>query len=284
MFGFDVGGINHLVETVEDWLLAYGVLIGRPMGLLAISPVFSRLENVASGMVRGAVINALILPLWGKMASTIHPDALGVLNILVLMTKEVMVGMLIGIPLGVPFWALEVAGDIMDQQRGQQQARLASPGGGDEISVVGTVLVMIGIAIYVVSGGLIQITDVLYTSWSVWNPLDMLPLPDARAPVLALELLDMTFRRGFELALPAVFAMMLSDAAMLIITRIASQMHLDDVMSAARNLVFIIFLPLYGSYLVYYNAQDQAAMRNVLTLVVPVLQPSQHGKLPPPGS
>lgn len=280
--GFDVAGVNSIVETMENWLLAYGVLIGRPLGLLAISPVFTRIEIANTGIVRGAIISALILPLWSRMESTIDPEALGTLNVIVLMMKEVIVGVLLGLPLGVPFWALDIAGDIMDQQRGQQQNRLTAAGGGDDMSVTGTVLMLAGIAIYVVSGGLMAITQALYTSWNVWRPLDMLPMPDGRAPLLGLELLDMVFRRGFELALPVVIAMMLADAAMLIITRIASQLHLDDVMSAARNLVFAIFLPLYAGYLIYYDRQDQAVMQNVLGLVLPVLHPSAHGTLPPP--
>lgn len=273
-----LGTVTDVLQTAEVWVLAYGLLLARPIMIFTVSPIFQRAD--IGNLLRGAIVTAMILPMLVPFAAEFRLHEPNIFEMLLLTVKEALAGAIIGLPLGVPFWSLMVAGDIMDQQRGQSQNRLANPGSGDDVSVSGTLLLMSGIAVFAASGGFQVITDTLYNSWSIWRPLDMLPNPDARSPILILTVMETMFRRGLELALPAVMAMLLSDAAMLIIARIAPQLHLDDVMSAARNLVFTIFLPLYAGYLIYYDEQDQAVLSHVMSFLTPVLHTSIHGTLP----
>jgi type III secretion protein T len=196
---------------------------------------------------------------------------------MVLAAKESLIGVGLGIALSMPFWSVMIAGGLMDQQRGQSNLMLEQPGGGEQISATATILLIAAIVVYATSGGLESFVSTLYDSWTVWRPMDVVPVADRSAPILILELADAVMRRGFELALPAIFAMLLGDAAMLIIVRIAPQIHLDNVMSALRNLVFAIFLPLYLGYLVYYNHQDQIVTAKAIEILKPILHPTHEG-------
>ena len=265
----DVNSAFAALQIAQSWLLAGAVLLARPMGLLVINPVFTRAEF--SGFMRGVVTAGLVLPILPSFAASFHPDQITVVNGLLLVLKEGAIGVLLGLPVSLSFWTLITAGEIVDLQRGETQGRLPEPGGGEDVSITGTLFLFSGITVFVLSGGLEALVDVLYRSWSIWRPLEMLPLPDQRTPRLVLGLLDTVLRHGLELALPIVIAMLLAEAAMLIVIRMAPQVHLDDVATAARNLVFFIFLPLYIGYLMFYVRQDQAALYHVLDFIRPAL-------------
>ena len=99
------------------------------------------------------------------------------------------------------------------------------------------------------------------------------PSADPRTPALLLELLDRVTRQGLLLATPAVIAMLLTDASLLIVARLAPQLRIDDLALSARNIVFIIFMPLYAAFLLGYMGRDQAVLSGALDLLRAALGP-----------
>lgn len=275
---FSMKGLNlllHYRDQAGVWIMAYALLSARPAAIIMVMPVFARLQ--LTGMLLGGVTMALICPFWMPFANALMEHPMPLTYIMVIAAKESIIGIGLGVALSMPFWSMMIAGGLMDQQRGQTNLMLDQPGGGEQISATATILLIAAIVTYATSGGLESFVSTLYDSWTVWRPLDLVPSLDRSAPVLILELADAIMRRGFELALPAIFAMLLGDAAMLIIVRIAPQIHLDNVMSALRNLVFAVFLPLYLAYLIYYNHQDQIATAKAIGILKPILHPTSMG-------
>jgi type III secretion protein T len=194
-------------------------------------------------------------------------DSLGPIALVLLALKETTIGAILGLVLGAPFWALDVAGDLLDAQRGATQGRLNDPAGFSDISISGTMLIMIGIALFVITGGLETLSGLLYDSWILWQPLGALPRLDDRAPLLLLGGLDRITRQGLLIASPAMFAMLLGDAAMLVFTRIAPQMHVDALALPLRNIVFLIFMLLYTLFLLAYIREDLASLLHLFDLI-----------------
>ncbi len=253
------------LETVWHWLVAYGIALARPMGMLAVSPVFTRVQ--LTGVIRGAVASALALPLVPALAGTLANDGLPAITLLLLTLKETVVGATLGLLLAAPFWALEIAGDVLDAQRGATQGRLNDPAGFQDVSITGTMLVMAGIALFVMTGGLETLTGLLYDSWSLWRPLGALPQLNDRTPLMLLGLVDQVTRQGLLMALPAVFCMLLADAALMVLARIVPQLRVDDLALSLRNIVFVLFMPLYVIFLVTYIRQDLAGMPHLLDVL-----------------
>ena len=265
------GGASALFEHVWHWLLAYGVALARPFAMLSLNPVFTRAQ--ITGLLRGAVASALALPLVPQLAATLSPGSYGAIGLLLLTAKEAVIGAALGLLLGAPFWALDVAGDVLDAQRGATQGRLNDPAGFEDVSISGTMLMVTGIALFVMTGGLETLADLLYGSWTVWRPLSAWPSPDRRTPLLLLGLLDRVTRQGLLLAVPVVIAMLLADVSLLVVARLAPQLRIDDLALSARNIVFVVFMPLYAVFLLAYMRQDQAALPSVLDLLRTSLPP-----------
>ncbi len=268
--------LQPVMEVTSRWLIAYAILLARPMAILSINPIFTRVE--LSNLLKGVIATGLIFPMWPVVVDMLQHNNPGTIALVLLMIKESLIGAAIGLPLGLPFWALLAVGDIVDQQRGATQGRLNDPAGFGDMSVTGTLLLLCGIMILISGGRLDVIADTLYSSWAVWRPLEMLPLPSQQAGVLALHLLDQLEAMALSLAMPLVLVMLLSDAAMLLIARIAPQLRIDDLSLAVRNLVFFIFMPLYAGFLLLYGARNEAHIDQSLHVLAPVLAPSATGQ------
>ena len=260
-----MGALSNLNDELWHWLLAFGIALGRPMGLLFLNPVFNRVP--LTGVIRGAAASALALPITPVIAAALPHDGLGPIVLLLLMLKEATIGATLGLVLGAPFWALNVAGDVMDAQRGATQGRLNDPAGFSDVSISGTMLSMIGIVLFVMTGGLETLIGLLYDSWSFWQPLGALPRLDDRTPLLLLGLLDRVTRQGLLIASPVVFAMLLGDATILVLTRIGPQMHIDTVALPLRNIVFLVFMLLYTLLLLAYIREDLAGLPHLFDLI-----------------
>ena len=145
--------------------------------------------------------------------------------------------------------------------------RLNDPAGFADVSISGTMLVIAGIGLFVITGGLETLSGMLYDSWSLWQPLGTLPQLNDRTPLLLLGLLDKVTRQGLLIASPAVFAMLLADAALLVVTRIAPQMRINDLALSLRNIVFLIFMLLYALFLLTYIREDLAGLPRLFELI-----------------
>jgi type III secretory pathway component EscT len=60
---------------------------------------------------------------------------------------------------------------------------------------------------------------------------------------------------------------LLADAALMVLARIVAGMRIDDLALSVRNIVFLIFMPLYVLFLLTYQRQDFAGMPHLFELL-----------------
>jgi type III secretion protein T len=250
---------------VQNGIIAYGLLLARPVAMLTFTPAFTRIQFTA--LLRSAIASALVLPMVPTVFAALQRQGWSALGLMVLIGKEALIGFALGLVLGAPFWALDIAGDFLDAQRGATQGRLNDPAGFADVSITGTLLVMTAVALFVATGGLETLTDLLYRSWVIWKPLGPFPQFDSRTPDLLLGFLDRITRQGLMVALPLIIVMLLAEAGLLIVARIAPQMRVDDLAFAVRNVVFVSFLPIYAVFLIGYIRQDFGTLPGLVDLL-----------------
>lgn len=107
---------SDAIHTVYQFLFALTLGAARIYPCLILMPVFS--FNILKGMVRTGVVLALsLMPAIGLQAQLAvqmpdWPQLIG------LILKEVTIGILLGLLLGMPFWLFQSAGALFDNQRG----------------------------------------------------------------------------------------------------------------------------------------------------------------------
>lgn len=241
---------TQLLQALATPLVALGLAAARIYGVLLIMPVFTRTGITA--LLRGAVALALALPLVPVLMPLLEPAAPRGGALILLLAKEALIGVVIGIVLSVPFWAAEAAGEFIDQQRGSEAATIPDPSHTAEAGITGTLFVLTLTAIFFASGAMGLLLETIYESWRIWPPLDPLPTFSADAGLRALAILDRVMLLGLVLAGPVLIALLLAEFALALIGRFAPALNVFDLAMSVKGIVFVVGLPVYAIFLAGY--------------------------------
>jgi type III secretion protein T len=163
-----------------------------------------------------------------------------------------IIGVAIGLVLGVPVWAAEAAGDMVDLQRGSTAASLFDISETEEEGITGTLLGLIMVALFFGSGGLRLTLRTVYESYGIWPAGNVFPTLSPAAGEFFVALLDRVVALGLMLVIPIVVFMLLSDLLLGLVSRTAPQFNIFALSLSMKNLVFAILLVLYGAFLIRY--------------------------------
>jgi type III secretion protein T len=235
------------------YLIAGAFALARVSGMMLVTPVFTRFG--LGGMVQNAVGLALCLPLFPMLfeAQKTMPDSWVMLALL--LGKETVVGMLIGFVAGVPFWAAQAAGALLDTQRGAAMATMADAS-GELANITGTLLTFVMLMLFLTNGGMLFLMGAFYDSYSVWPVNQLTPLFSTDAADHLLRMLDKIYSMGVLMVVPIVLALLMSDVLLGLVSRAAPQLHIFDLSLNVKSLAFAGLLVLYWSFIVKYMEFD----------------------------
>src|SRR5215468_5332631 len=181
----DFTAIGDPFRPLEPYLLASAFALARMLAMMTVFPVFDRLG--VTGIVRNGIALALSVPIIPLIADHLGREQLSLGLMAALLLKEATVGLLVGVVLGVPLFAAEVAGDVVDLQRGSSSASLVDPIGSIQANISGTLLALIIIALYFGSGCFDLTMQAIYDSYGIWPVRSFLPLFNREAGDLLLH-------------------------------------------------------------------------------------------------
>lgn len=241
--------INALVELAYPLLVAVSVAVSRALGMVMLTPAFTRLG--LTGLLRSAVAIAISLPVVPAVFQSIQlagtPTSLSLTGLVI---KEMVVGGVIGLAFGIPFWAAEVAGDLVDLQRGSTMAQLVDPLSAGESSITATLLSLSLITLFFMSGGFLILLDGYYRSYELWPATRFVPVIEAHSVMALLGVLDRIMLIGVVLIAPVVIALLIADFMLAYLSRMAPQFHVFDLSMAVKNLLFSFLMVVYAVFLV----------------------------------
>lgn len=265
--------IASLLDRFQDYIVAAGFAVGRVSGMMIIMPAFTRLGM--TGILRGAVALALSLPLVPALVQTLAGQRLAVAAIAVLLLKEITVGIIIGLVVGVPFWAAETAGAVLDLQRGSKMASLLDPSELTNEGISGTLFGLAMVALYYGTGGLQLTLRTIYDSYALWPPGRLLPTFNAAASQLFVGLLDNVTTTGLMLGAPLVVCLLLADLLLALVARAAPHLNVFALSLSVKNFVFALLLTLYCSFLIYYMGADLRSLALAGRQLEPMAAPAR---------
>lgn len=226
----------------------------RPLGFVYLMPLFGRF-HLNTGYLRGAVMVAMIMPLFPAALAQLaaDPTLTAPARLPGLVAREFVVGAILGLLTGIPFWAAMAAGDIIDMQRGASMAQLVDPGSGGESSVTGTLLLLVCLLLLAASGALAPaLFGPLFESYRVVPLFDPLPPVDPATGALALGLLDTLLRSGLLLALPLVVPLLLVELGIVIATKYLPQLNAMFLSMSVKQGVHAVLLAVSATLLAGY--------------------------------
>lgn len=242
-------------KTIFDGVYVYGIAIAisvpRILALFAILPIMSRigLPVFLQTVIAVAISLPIVIPLVPHLSvdHPLSPFAVGILCL-----KEAFVGLLLGIVIGVPFFAIEVAGNVVDFVRQAPDAEVQDPQGTTDASITGTLFSIFATLYFLSMGGIGIIADILYRSYDIWPALSNWPSPGVNATSKALAILDQILRSAIVLGAPLIIFILLAFIILIIVVRFTPQINVFDLSMSFRNVAFLIAIQIYALYIISY--------------------------------
>lgn len=261
---------SQILTDVYSFLFILALALARPGGMFFILPLITRLGLPDS--INAAVVLALSLPTVQSHAADIgFMQNSSNFMLVAMIAKETVIGLLLGLLAGTPFWAMEMAGNILEFQREAPNADVQDPNGTTEASVTGTLFVLFAVVYAIAAGGLATAADLLYQSYHLWPIIDFYPTLHPAAGLEIMKMLHSVMKIAFLLAAPLMLPMLLALFALMITTRLAPQLNAFDLSLPVRNIAFFALLPFYAVFAADYFVDKIPSSKSILDTVKALL-------------
>jgi type III secretion protein T len=233
-------------EEPAQLLTTLGYAMPRLLAMFSMIPMLSR--AALPGLLRTGVVmgmGVLLVPMLFEQAIAHR----GAIDVLLVLAKEVVLGMAIGLVMAIPLWALETMGAFIDNQRGASVAQIINPLTGHDSSPLGELFSQAAITYLLVGGGLLSLLGTAYASYEVWPVFASMPRFDAEAARILLGQLDRLTRLAVLLGAPAIIAMFLAETGLALVSRFAPQLQVFFLAMPIKSGIALFVFAVYGAAL-----------------------------------
>jgi flagellar biosynthetic protein FliR len=251
-----------LARFSEQQVAAFFLVLARISPLFILAPLFS--SKMIPGRARAIIAVALTV---GIMPVVKHgPITLDELGFGALLIKEIIVGLSFAFCLGAMFAALQAAGTLLDTLIGFSFGAMVDPVTGTQSTVLAQMYSLFGVAILIAIGGEAWIIKGLGRTYEA--------VPLLEAPALgsivqgAQTAFSGIFIAAFMIGAPVIVALIITDAAFGVVSRVVPQMNVFAVGFPAKMIIGLTLLgaslPFVSSFIVGELQESVAAALRAL--------------------
>jgi flagellar biosynthesis protein FliR len=230
--------VNELIARFgEQHVAAFFLVLARIGPLFVLAPLFS--SKLLPARIRGIVAVALaigITPVVSKGA-TVPLDAITMAGLIL---KEALIGAAFAFSIGALFAAVSTAGTLLDTSIGFSYGSLVDPLTGNQSTVLAQLYSLVGTMVFIVIGGDGWVVRGLARTYDLVG-LDQ--MPDIGRLVGAMTV---TFggimTAALEVAGPVMLALILTDAAFGVVSRVVPQLNVFAVGFPAKVVVGLLLV------------------------------------------
>ncbi|MEM9147431.1 MAG: flagellar biosynthetic protein FliR [Pseudomonadota bacterium] len=238
--------VTELVDIADaDLVLMSAVLVMvRMLAFTYISPFFG--AKAMGRIVRVGFLLTLSFVLAPPVFTEFKSDPALADQFVLLVLKELLIGLVLGALVWMPIHGLEVAGVVLDTQRGSTMAQdfnvvFSSP----QATPTAILISQIFSGFFFSIGGLLMIETVLFDSMAIWPPTEPLPPLDKDVAVLFGALAGSLLFTAIVFALPISGFMLLADIGIAFIARAAPSLNALTLGMPVKSAVLIFMLFFY---------------------------------------
>jgi flagellar biosynthetic protein FliR len=230
--------VNELLRQFSEQQVAgFMLVIARIAPLFIVAPLFS--SKMIPARVKGIAAVGLAVGI-APLATAGERVPLDVMSLAGIAAKELTVGLAFALSIAVLFAAVSAAGALLDTLIGFSFGALVDPVSGNNSSILGQLYALVGVAVFIAIDGDAWVIKGLYRTY------DLVPLVDAPAVgsmVAGVQhAFSGVFLAAFELAAPVVLAVVLTDAAFGVVSRVVPQLNVFALGFPAKVTVGLLVL------------------------------------------
>ncbi|MCW3009323.1 MAG: flagellar biosynthetic protein FliR [Solirubrobacterales bacterium] len=237
-----------LTRFSEQQLAGFFLVLCRLTPLFIMAPLFS--SKLVPARVRGIIAVALAVGLSPVVVGTATiPTAPAELGALIF--KELLIGFGFTFVIAALFAAVTVAGTFLDTLIGFSYGSLIDPINGTQTTVLSQFYSMLAILIFIAIGGDAWVIEGMARTYDV---VGILQMPDLNGIIAGADAAFVNiFAAAVEIAGPVMLALILSDVAFGMVSRLAPQLNVFVIGFPVKIIVGLaligVSLPFFGTWL-----------------------------------
>jgi len=238
--------MEEIIELIFRQYELFLLIMVRTSGIFIFSPFFSS-QNIPNIMKVGLTFSVSLL------ISSILPFSVNLTNevLLILIFKELMVGIIIGFISYVFFSAFYVMGQIADMKIGFGMVNVIDPQNKTQVPVMGNVYYILAFLMFLNFNGHHLLISTLVDSYT-FLPIGSLKYTGDTMHILT-NTLAKSFEIGFKLSTPIIAVVFLTDIVLGVMSKTIPQMNVFVVGMPLKVfiglLIVIVSMPLFFSSL-----------------------------------
>lgn len=259
--------------NLQMFLALFGLALARILTAISLAPFFGG-QSVPGRLRVGLsfILTAVLMP---GLARTSAGAELSPLLMIAFLSKEVLTGALIGIVCQFVFYGIQMAGTLIDTQRGMNQLSFVAPQLPGPGSVLALLKVQAAIALFLLLNGHLMYLRALDASFV---ELPVLAFPRIEPGSMALfetaaRLSAHSLVIALEMAAPVLIALALVDVAFGIIGRMASQINVHQESQPVKALAGLGVFLLASGFIMGRIEHNLGAMIGSVNEIVRALRP-----------
>ena len=231
-----------------EQVAAFFLVLARVSPLFLLAPLFS--SRTVPARVRGVVAVALAIGL-SPVVSQGQEVPLDVFTLTGLIVKEILVGAAFAYAIGALYAALQVAGSLLDTQVGFTFGATIDPLNGASTAVLGQLYGMVGTLVFLAIGGDDWMLQGLAQTYETVGLTETAPI----GPLVGMvnEAFVGIFISAIQVAGPVLLALILTDAAFGVVSKVVPQMNVFAMGFAVKVVVGLLLvgvsLPFLASWM-----------------------------------
>jgi len=203
---------------------AFFLVLARVSPLFIIAPLFSAKQ--LSKQVRGIVAVGLTIGLTGVASQGQHIPT-GALQVASLVVEQLLVGLLLAFTVGALMAAVQTAGGLADMVSGFSFGATVDPINGNPGGVFSELYALVGVMLFIAIGGDAWILHGIARTFTL-VPLTAAPHLGSLANAAEVSVSSL-FVSAIEVAAPVILALVITDVAFGLVTKVVPQMNVFSV-------------------------------------------------------
>lgn len=222
----------------QNQILLFAMIYARLAIVFHLLPIFG--DRILSGLVvKNTLIAVVIIGLWPCLLNEINTEQ----GWFYLLAKELVIGLLLGVSLCLPFWIVTSVGELIDNQRGATLSDSIDPVNGGQSSVISGFLNFTFGAIFFANGGVKIILESMIYSYEILprgNNIIFNELYNVGGLIIFLV------KNAIILASPVLMIMMITELLLGVFAKYCPQLNPFSLSLTLKSIIsFFVFL-LYG--------------------------------------
>jgi flagellar biosynthesis protein FliR len=229
-----------LAHFSEEQTAGFILVLARISPLFILAPLFS--SKMIPARAKGIVAVGLAMGIYpiAAQAGGAHHIPLDILPLGGLVLKEIFVGLAFAFSLACLFAAIQVAGSILDTLIGFSFGAIVDPISGTNGAVLNQVYALIGVMIFIVINGDAWVIQGLAKSYEA---IPLVDAPDMNTLVEGAQVVfSGIFAAAIQVCAPVMLAVLLTDVAFGLVSRVVPQLNVFGVGFPAKVTVGLVLV------------------------------------------